>query len=69
LKENDNDFIDIAKFKKVIYEISEEFHTMFNDFDSFKPNFQVFVNPMDIEVTQQPFTLQMECDLQSDLFS
>jgi hypothetical protein len=53
----------------VISEISEEFHTRFNDYDSLKPKLQLFNNPMDIEVTHQPFDLQMElCELQSDPF-
>jgi len=53
----------------VISEISEEFHTRFNDFDSLKPKLQLFSNPMNTEVTQQPFDLKMEsCDLQSDPF-
>jgi hypothetical protein len=69
LKENENDFIDFAEFKEVISEISEEFCIRFNDSDSLKPKLQLFNNPMDTEVTQQPFDLQMElCDLQSDPF-
>jgi hypothetical protein len=35
LKENENDFIDFSEFED-ISEISEEFHTRFNDFDSVK---------------------------------
>jgi hypothetical protein len=34
--------------KEVISEISEEFHTRFIDFVSFKPKLQVFNNLMDI---------------------
>jgi hypothetical protein len=69
LKENVNDLIDFADFRKVISDISEELHIRFRDFDSLKPKLQLFNYPMDIEVTQQPFDLQMElCDLQSDLF-
>jgi hypothetical protein len=64
LKENENDFIDFAEFKEVISEISEEFHTRFNDFDSLKPKLQLFNNQMDIEVTQQPFDLQMESSVE-----
>jgi hypothetical protein len=60
LKENENDFIDFAEFKEAIPEISEEFHTRFNDFDSLKPKLQLFSNPVDTEVTQQPSDLQME---------
>jgi hypothetical protein len=45
LKEYKNDAIDIADFKDVISEISEELHTTFNDFDSFKPTLQLFDNP------------------------
>jgi hypothetical protein len=53
----------------VISEISEEFQTRFNDFDSLKPKLQLFHNPMDTEMTQQPFDLHMElCDLQSGRF-
>jgi hypothetical protein len=67
MKEHENDLTDFAKFKEVIPKISEEFHTRFNDFDSLKPKLHLFNNPMDPEVTQQPFDLQMElCDLQSD---
>jgi hypothetical protein len=67
LKENDS--IDFAEFTEVISEISEEFHTELNDFDSLTPTLQLFVNPMDIEMTHQPFDLQMElCDLQLDPF-
>jgi hypothetical protein len=69
LKENKNDFSDFAEFQEVISEISEEFHIRFNDFDCLKPKLQLFSNPMDIEVTQQQFDLQIElCDLQSYLF-
>jgi hypothetical protein len=51
----------------VISDISEEFHARFNDFDSLKPKLQLFNNPMGIELTQQPFDLQIELrDLQSD---
>jgi hypothetical protein len=65
MKEHENDLIDFAKFKEEIPKISEEFHTRFND--SLKPKLHLFNNPMDPEVTQQPFDLQMElCDLQSD---
>jgi hypothetical protein len=67
LKENQYAFIDFAEFKEVISEISEEFHTGFNDFDSSKPKRQLFNNPMITKVTQQPFDLKMElCHLQSD---
>jgi hypothetical protein len=53
----------------MISEISDEFHTRFNDFDSLKPKLQLSNNLMDTEVTQQPFELQMEFfDLQSDPF-
>jgi hypothetical protein len=69
LKENENVFIDFAEFNALTCEISGEFHTRFKDFDSLKPNLQLFNNPMDNELTQQPFDLQMElCDLQSDPF-
>jgi hypothetical protein len=69
LKENENDFIDFAEFNALTCEISGEFHTRFKDFDSLKPNLQLFNNPMDNEVTQQPFDLQMElCDLSRFLF-
>jgi hypothetical protein len=37
LKENENDLIDFAEFKEMISEISEEFHSRLNDFDSMKP--------------------------------
>jgi len=57
----ENDCIDFAEFKEVISEISEEFHTTFKDFDSLNHELQLLKNPMDIEVTQQPFDLQMEC--------
>jgi hypothetical protein len=61
---NESDFIDSVEFKEAISEISEKFHTVFNDFDSLKPKLQLFNNPMDTEVTQQPFDLQRElCDL------
>jgi hypothetical protein len=69
LKENKNDFSHFAEFQEAISEISEEFHIRFNEFDSLKPKLQLFSNPMDIDVTQQQFDLQMElCDLQSDPF-
>jgi hypothetical protein len=61
-----NDFIDFAEFKEVTSEISEEFHTKFKDSDSLKHKLQLFNNPIDTDVTQQPFDLQMEfCDLQT----
>jgi hypothetical protein len=50
-------FIDFVQFKEAISEISEKFHTVFNDFDSLKPKLQLFNNPMDTKVTQQPFDL------------
>jgi hypothetical protein len=53
----------------VISEFVEEYDTKLNDFDSLKLKLQHFSNPMNIEVTQKPFSLQMEmCDLQSDPF-
>jgi hypothetical protein len=36
----------------VISKISEKFYTRFTDFDSLKPELQLFNNPMDIKVTQ-----------------
>jgi hypothetical protein len=54
------DFIDFAEFMELISEIPEEFHTRLNDIDSLKPDLQLFSNPLGIEVTQQPFDLQME---------
>jgi hypothetical protein len=68
LKENEN-FIDFAEFKEVLFEISEECHARFNDSNSLKPILQIFHNPMDTEVTQQSFNLRTElCDLQFDPF-
>jgi hypothetical protein len=57
LKENENYVIDLAEFNELISEISEEFHTRFNDFDSLKPKLQIFNNPMDTDEVTSKYSI------------
>ena len=49
--------------------VSREFYDKFAEFDSMKKQFELFSNPMEIEIVRQAYEFQLElCNLQSNLF-
>jgi len=60
---------DFSDFVENLREISVEFDTRCQDFESMRPDINLFNNPLGVEVEQQEADLQMElCDLQADPF-
>lgn len=69
IKKIENQSVCFIEFKNIITELISEFNSRFKDFYILKPKFELFNNPMTVDISLQPPDFQMElCDLQADCF-
>ena len=61
--------IDFCVFSAKIGEVTDEFNRRFADFDLLKTKFELFNNPMEVDIESQASCFQLElCELRADSF-